>query len=135
MMKPCYLRGVNMSVDELFKAVDELSEADLEHLVDRALFVQARRRGSVLTAEETELLLEINQGIKQELGDRYQVLLDKRDDETLTEAEHTELLDISNQIEGFGVRRIEALVKLAAIRQVSLLKLMNDLGIQSPGVR
>lgn len=124
-----------MNVDELLKAVDDLSEADLEHLVERALFVRARRKAPILSAEETALLLEINQGVPSELHDRYQVLLEKRDDDALTDAEYAELLDLSNQIEGIGVKRIEALAKLATIRQVPLLKLMEDLGIQSPGVR
>jgi hypothetical protein len=124
-----------MSVDELLKAVDDLSEPDLDHLVDRALFVRARRKANVLTAEETVLLSAINQGIPSALHDRYEILLEKRDDETLTEAEYAELLAISNQIEAFGVKRIEALAKLATLRQVPLLKLMGDLGIQSPGVR
>jgi hypothetical protein len=124
-----------MSVDELLKAVDDLSEPDLDHLVDRALFVRARRKANVLTTEETVLLSAINQGIPSELHDRYEILLEKRDDETLTEAEYAELLEISNQIEAFGVKRIEALAKLATLRQVPLLKLMDDLGIQSPGVR
>jgi hypothetical protein len=43
--------------------------------------------------------------------------------------------DLSDQIECFGVTRIETLAKLATIRQVPLLKLMDDLGIQSPGIR
>ena len=124
-----------MSVDELLKAVDNLSEPDLDHLVKRALFVRARRKTNVLTAAETDLLLEINQGIPAHVHDRYEILLEKRDDETLTEADYRELLDLSNQIEGFGVKRIEALAKLATVRQVSLPKLMDDLGIQSPGVR
>jgi len=124
-----------MSVDELLKAVDSLSEPDLDNLVKRALFVRARRKMNVLTAAETDLLLEINQGIPAQVHDRYEVLLKKRDDETLTEADYRELLDLSNQIEGFGVKRIEALAKLATFRQVSLPKLMDDLGIQSPGVR
>jgi hypothetical protein len=124
-----------MSVDELLKAVDNLSESDLEHLVDRVLSVRARHRASVLTSEETVLLLEINQVVPHELHDRYQVLLEKRDDETLADAEYAELLNISNQTEHFGVKRLGALAKLATIRQVPLLKLMNDLGIQSPGVR
>jgi hypothetical protein len=124
-----------MSVDELLKAVDDLSEPDLDHLVDRALFVRARRKANVLTTEETVLLSAINQGIPSELHDRYEILLEKRDDEILTEAEYAELLDISDQIEAFGVKRIEALAKLATLRQVSLLKLMGDLGIQSSGVR
>jgi hypothetical protein len=124
-----------MSVDELLKAVDDLSEPDLDHLVDRALFVRARRKANVLTADETTLLSQINQGIPVKLHDRYEILLERRDDETLTEAEYAELLDIGDQIEAFGVKRIEALAKLATIRQVPLPKLMDDLGIQSPGVR
>jgi hypothetical protein len=67
--------------------------------------------------------------------DRYEVLIEKRDDDDLTDIEYAELLDISNQIECLGVKRIEALAKLAMIRQVSLPKLMDDLDIQSPGVR
>ena len=124
-----------MSVDELLKAIDSLSELDIDNLVKLALFVRARRKTNVLTAAETDLLLEINQGIPAQVHDRYKVLLKKRDDETLTEADYRELLDLSNQIEGFGVKRIEALAKLATLRQVSLPKLMDDLGIQSPGVR
>jgi hypothetical protein len=124
-----------MSVDELLKAVDNLSEPDLDDLVKRALFVRASRKANVLTAEETPLLLEINKGIPTELNDRYEILLNKRDDENLTEVEYAELLEISSQIETFGVRRIEALAKLATIRQIPLLQLMDDLGIQSPGVR
>ncbi len=124
-----------MSVDELLKAVDNLSEPDLDHLVDRALFVRARRKANVLTTEETALLLTINQSISSTLHDRYTALLEQRDDETLTADEYAELLAISNQIEAFGVKRIEALAKLATLRQVPLIKLMDDLGIQSPGVR
>jgi hypothetical protein len=124
-----------MNVDELLKAVDDLSEADLEHLVERALFVRAKRKATVLSSEETALLLEINQGVPSDLLDRYQVLLEKRDDDALTDAEYAELLDISNQIEDVGVKRIEALANLATIRQVSLPKLMDNLGVQSPDVR
>ena len=124
-----------MGVDELLKAVDSLSEPDLDNLVKRALFVRARRKTNVLTPAETDLLLEINQGISAQVHDRYEILLEKRDNETLTEVDYRELLGISNQIESFGVKRIEALAKLATLRQVSLPKLMDDLGIQSPGVR
>ncbi|MCU0552557.1 MAG: hypothetical protein MUC48_24760 [Leptolyngbya sp. Prado105] len=80
-----------MSVDELLKVVKDLSESDLDHLVNRALFVRARRRAPVTTPAESTLLREINCGIPAELSDRYEILTDKRDDETLTEAEYTEL--------------------------------------------
>jgi hypothetical protein len=124
-----------MSVDELLRAVDDLSEPDLENLLNRTLFVRARRRGPIATPEESTLLREINRGIPAELSDRYEVLADKRDDETLTEAEYQELLGIAEQIEAFGVKRLEALVKLSDQRQVPLLQLMADLGIQTPEIR
>jgi hypothetical protein len=124
-----------MSTDELLKAVDNMSEPDLTNLVKRVMFVRARHQANISIAEETALLQEIRKEISPELNDRYEALLDKRDDETLTEAEYAEILDLSNQIECFGVTRIQALAKLATIRQVPLLKLMDDLGIQSPDVR
>ncbi len=124
-----------MSVDELLKVVENLSEPDLEHLVNRALFVRARRRAPVATPEESTLLREINRGIPADLSDHYEILADKRDDETLTEAEHTELLAIGNQIEKIGVQRLEALVKLAELKQVPLLQLLADLEVQIPEIR
>lgn len=127
--------GAVMSVDELLKAVDDLSEPDLEHLLNRTLFVRARRRGPIATPEESTLLREINRGIPAELSDRYEILADKRDDETLTEAEYQELLNIAEQIEAFGVNRLETLVKLSEQRRVPLLQLMADLGIQTPEIR
>jgi hypothetical protein len=124
-----------MSVDELLRAVDDLSEPDLENLLNRTLFVRARRRGPIATPEESTLLREINRGIPAELSDRYAILADKRDDETLMDDEYRELLDIADQIEASGVKRLEALVKLADQRQVPLLQLMADLGIQTPEIR
>jgi hypothetical protein len=119
-----------MSVDELLRAVDDLSELEFEQLVDRLLWLRARRKAPILEPTETELLLEINQGIPAELHQHYQVLRDKRDDENLTKEEHTELIQISDRIEMLGVKRLEALTKLADIRQIPLLKLMDDLGIK-----
>jgi hypothetical protein len=124
-----------MSVDELLKAVDDLSEPDLEDLLHRTLFVRARRRGPIATPEESTLLREINHGIPAELSDRYEVLADKRDDETLTEVEYQELLGLADQIEALGVKRLEALVKLSELRQVPLLQLMASLGIKTPEIR
>lgn len=124
-----------MSVDELLMAVEGLNEPDLESLVNRALFLRARLKSSVLSSDETVLLKVINQGIPKELNDRYQLLADKRDEGMLSASEYEELLSVGHQIEAMGVKRIEALAKLSTIRQVPLLTLMDSLGIQSPGVR
>ena len=64
------VKEVTMSVDELLMAVEVLNEPDLESLVNRALFLRARLKSSVLSSDETVLLKVINQGIPKELNDR-----------------------------------------------------------------
>jgi hypothetical protein len=124
-----------MSVDELLKAVDNLSEPDLDHLVDRALFVRARRKTNVLTADETRLLLKINQGMPEDLHREYLDLVNRRDAETITDGAYKRMLELGDQIELIAAERAEALAELAVLRQVPLMKLMDDLGIHGPGVR
>jgi hypothetical protein len=122
-----------MGVDELLSAVDDLNEKELEHLVRRVLWIQARRKAPILAPEETQLLLEINKGIPAELSQRYQILRDRRDDEDLTESEQSEIIRLCDEMENIGVKRLEALTRLADLRQVPLLQLMSDLGIQGAG--
>lgn len=119
-----------MSVDELLSAVNELSEPDLEHVFGRVLWLRARRKAPVLPPEETHLLLEINQAIPPELLQYYQALREKRDNDSLSDAERADLLRCSDQIELLGAQRLAALAQLADLRQVPLLQLMDDLGIQ-----
>ncbi|WP_310489977.1 hypothetical protein [Chamaesiphon sp. VAR_69_metabat_338] len=44
-------------------------------------------------------------------------------------SEHDRLIQISTQIEQIGAQRLEALAHLAQLRQVSLLELMESIGI------
>jgi hypothetical protein len=124
-----------MSVDELLKAVDSLSESDLENLANRVLFLWARRKENVLTADETLLLERINVAIPIDLHQEYLALVAKRDDETIAEAEYDRMLELGDRIDDLAAKRAHSLVQLATIRQVSLMQLMDELGIQGPGVR
>jgi hypothetical protein len=119
-----------MSLDELIKAVDRLDETELDLLLHQVVFLRARRKTQVLPEQEAQLLLKINQGIPADLLAHYQILRKKRADETLTEIEHSSLIQLSTQIEQIGTQRLEALAHLAQLRQVSLLDLMETLGIQ-----
>jgi hypothetical protein len=120
-----------MSIDELIKAANQLNEIDLDQLLHQVVFLRARRKTQVLPEEETQLLLQINQGIPPDLRTSYQALRVKRGTETLNAQEYETLIQLSNQIEQIGTQRLEALAKLAQLRQVSLLDLMETLGIQS----
>ncbi len=121
-----------MTLDELLSAANQLDEIDLETLLNRLLLMRARHRAPILPTQEASLLLQINQGIPLDLHQQYQTLAEKRNTETLTDEDYAELLQLSDRIEQITASRLEALVKLATLRQVPLLQLMDDLSIHSP---
>ena len=121
-----------MSLTELLQAANELDELDLEVLVDQVLILRAQRKSSVLPEDETRLLLQINEGVPEEIHQPYRALIVKRDAEMLTAEESDELLALSDRIEVLAAVRAGALVQLANLRQVPLMQLMDDLGIQTP---
>jgi hypothetical protein len=120
-----------MSIDELIKAANQLNEIDLNQLLHQIVVLRARRKTPILPEEEAQLLLKINQGIPSDLRTSYQILREKREAETLDDRQYDSLIQLSNQIEQIGAQRLEALAKLAQLRQVSLIDLMETLGIQS----
>ena len=61
---------------------------------------------------------------------RYQLLINKRNEENLTEQEYQELLELSDQIEIHQTQRLEYLAQLARLRQISLTDLMTQLSIK-----
>ena len=123
---------IQMSSEELLKAVSQLSLPDLEQFVDQVIALQAQRRANNLPQTEAELLLKINQVIPSDIQKQYDELVIKRQTETLTTEEHKQLLNFTEQIEKLQTQRIEYLVELARIRRISLTELMENLGIQVP---
>ena len=83
-----------------------------------------------LTADESRLMGEINQGPTEQQWERYRELIEKRRAERLSKEEHAELITISDLVERLNVRRIECLTQLAALRGTTLPKLMEQLGIE-----
>lgn len=121
-----------LSPDKLLEAVKQLSEPELEEFAGEVNALIARRKAPNLSRAESKLLLQINQGVPVNVQTRYDELAVKRDDETLTQKEHAELLRLSDEIESLEAKRIEALAELARVRQTSLNALMEVLGIRAP---
>lgn len=122
---------VQMRSQDLLKAVEQLSQADLEQFVSQVIVLQAQRKATCLPQTEAELLIKINQGIPPETQHRYNELIAKREAETLTIDEHQSLLSLSEQVEKLQAQRIEYLVELANIRGISLTACMESLGIKT----
>ncbi|MBE9060332.1 STAS/SEC14 domain-containing protein [cf. Phormidesmis sp. LEGE 11477] len=118
-----------MSVDELIKAANQLNESDLNRFLQQVVTLRTQRKASVLSVEEAQLLAKINQAIPATLQEQYQRLRTKREEESLTSQEHSQLIELSKQIEQLSAERLEALATLAQLRQVSLSELMSQLGL------
>lgn len=91
--------------------------------------LQARSTATRLSPEETELLQRINASLSSLEWERYRSLLVKRDAETLTDEEHSELIALSDKIEEANVNRMEAVAELARVRKVTVPELMSTLGL------
>jgi hypothetical protein len=121
-----------VSPRDLLRAVEQLSQPDLEQFVEDILLLRARRVAPCLPAEEAALLQRINESLPEPILQRYHELIAKRRAEALTPEEHAELLRLTDVEEKHNAQRVEALVKLAQLRQKPLRVLMDDLGIKAP---
>lgn len=88
-----------------------------------------KKRSVILSADESRLLLAINQAISVELQERYHYLLMQRDANALTSEEYSELITLGDRIENLEADRLGNLLQLAQLRQISLDQLMIDLGL------
>lgn len=116
--------------DEAARAGLDTGEYIVQTLEERLR--HTRQAAPRLSSAETELLQKINLGLSQEDWQRYHTLIAKRRAETLTSDEHAALIALSDRIEEANVRRIQALVELARLRQTSLEALIQELGLQAP---
>lgn len=89
-----------------------------------------RTEPSHLSQEESKLLQQISVGFSGQTWERYDRLIAKRQHGTLTPPELQELKDLTDQLEAENVRRIEALIKLARLRNTSLAALMDELQLK-----
>ncbi len=83
---------------------------------------------------ENILLKKIERIFPPIIQQRYNDLRAKLQAQTLTPAEHQELLNLTDTIEQFDAERLQHLLALAQLRQVSLPELLLQLNISTPSV-
>ncbi len=105
---------------ELLDSLKQLGVNELGEVASTAVRLRASRRGRVLPDYETTLLQQINKALTSIEQERMDTLIGKRQAETLTKAELTELIELGDLIEDIQVERLSALIELAAVRNISL---------------
>ena len=118
-----------VSTEELFRAIEHLSPGDFADVVERVLVMRANRVATHADQSETNLLSRINNGTPVEMQKRFDELVAKREVESISPEELSELIDLTELIETRDAERLEALNALARSRGLPLADLMNSLGI------
>ena len=118
-----------VSTEQLLHGVANLPAADLEQFVAKVLAIRAKLKAPSISTQEAPLLQQINHALPAQAQARFTALNHKRQAETLTEPEHQELLALIEQMEHLNVTRMQSLVQLATLRQVSVTTVMQDLDV------
>jgi len=116
--------------EQLIETVEQLDSSELEQLIAQATKVQTKRKIVSLPNDQSLLLQQITQCIPSQLQKRYDLLISKRQDNTLTDEEYQELINLGEHIEAIDVKRLENLTKLATLRQMSLNELIQEFQLQ-----
>ena len=101
----------------------------LDALEEKLFRNQAVQSVPHLSNAESELMQKINAGLPVETWQRYHALRAKCQDETLTPAEHQELMLLSDQVEMDYAQRLGLVLELAHLRGTTLEAQMKTLGI------
>jgi hypothetical protein len=77
-------------------------------------------------------LRQVDRNLSPEIQQRWDELLEKRDDASLTTLEHEKLLQLNEVIEDLNLQRMTALSQLAQARGVDLRTMMQQLNLPQP---
>ena len=120
-------KQVDLGLDDILNGISELDSKDLEKFMQKIGHLIARRKVAHLPERESQLLMKINKAIPLSLQKRYEDLLTKNKAETITPIEHEELLKVIDKVEIRNAERLENLIELSRIRNISLDTLMRQL--------
>ena len=112
--------------------MERLPQEALETFVAQIVALRALRTAPHLSQDETALLLQINAALSPDVQRRFNELVAKRQTATMSPAELTELIQITDAIEQRDVQRLAALIALAQLRQTTVPVVMDRLGIRPP---
>jgi hypothetical protein len=120
-----------MTQSDLLQAASQLNVQELAEFVEQITAIY-RQRQAAERLDESTLLEMVHRPLPPDLQGRWDELIGKRDEACLTPDEYDELLQLTEQVEGFNVQRMAALSKLAQLRGLDLRSMMHVLNLPSP---
>ena len=119
-----------VSLTDLVENVARLDNQAFQNFLSDVYSRRAKQRTPTIEQEEADLLEKINAGFPTEKWERLDFLDSKLENSALSEAEHAELMALTEAYEAYMVGRLEYLGQLAELRKTTLRGVMHQLGIR-----
>ena len=114
----------------LLRDVDRMPVPELEKFLKDIHALLRRKKTQDKTLRERQLLYKINNTVLNAAQtERYQVLVEKLEFGTMTDAEHAEFEILANQEEKRRNQRVKYMIELAQLRAATLPQVMESLGL------
>jgi len=120
----------NQPLSSIFQTLSSLSLSDLDLVMKQVIGIRKQKLPGVLSPAEADLLKKINTPTPHEIQQRYDYLIRLRNREELNETQYQELIELTSFTENLNVKRLEYLVQLAKLRNVSLDDLIEQLELK-----
>jgi hypothetical protein len=122
-----------MDNQSLLQSVSQMPLVELESFVHQLNAVILRKKTTNEQVQDTILLDKINSTVLDKTKrQRYQALIYILEMKSISDAEHTELMDLVEQEEKIRVKRLKYLIQLAQLRNITLPQLMKNLELTKP---
>jgi hypothetical protein len=120
----------SQQLDAIYQSLSILNVIELDQVMQEVIILRRKKLPTVLTQNETELLKKINTGAPDVIQKRYNFLIKKRNNETLNDEEYHELIELTTYMENLGVKRLEYLLELAKLKNLSLDEIVEQLQLK-----
>jgi hypothetical protein len=111
--------------------IGQLPQDKLMAVVQLLEFLAEPPQPSTVSAQEAQLLEVIENHLPEDEQAHLDTLRDRCEWDELTEAEHQELIGYEDLLEQQRVERLEALIELAKIRNIDLMRLNQQVQSKS----
>ena len=119
-----------INANHLLADIAVMPVSELEYFVSEVNALIIRKKTDDINNREKILLGKISKtGLNLKLRERYKVLAEKLENDTLTDTEHTEFMILTTKDETLRNERVKYLIELAQLRGVSLAQVMKNLGL------
>lgn len=125
------MEAVHIDTQRLLRDADKMPVNELERFLNDINAMLLRKRTQDKALRERQLLHKINNTVLNSAQtERYHVLVEKLELNTITDSEHAEFELLGNKEEKLRNHRVKYMLELAQLRATTLTEVMESLGLK-----